>query len=100
MTWPLLYAGTHIRNPGVFTPLLAAQREVGEKYRGPVLIAMGADDPLFNPKVMVPRIQEWLANACSIERVDIKNAHHFVSEAQPEAVAAAIGSFLHKHADV
>ena len=100
MTWPLLYAGTHIRNPRVFTPLLAAQKEVGEKYRGPVLIAMGADDPLFNPKVMVPRIREWLANACSIERVDIKDAHHFVSEAQPDAVAAAIGSFLHKHADV
>eukprot|EP00937_MAST-01D_sp_MAST-1D-sp2_P002714 g2714.t1 len=100
MTWPLIYAGLHLRNPKVFTPLLAAQEEVAKSYEGPVLVAMGAGDPLFNPDHMVPRIREWLGKASSVERVDIQNASHFVSEAQPDAVAAAIGDFIQKHASV
>ena len=97
MTWPLVYA----HGPKKVGELLkGAHKWAWQNYEGPVLIAMGTSDALFNGRKSEPRVREWLAKASAIERIDIENASHFVSEAQPDAVAAAINGFIARHADV
>ena len=80
--------------------LKGAHKWAWQNYEGPVLLAMGTGDPLFRPDECEPRVHEWLAKARCIERVDIDNASHFVTEAQPDAVAVAINNFIAKHTDV
>jgi len=90
-TWPLLY---HHGYSGVKALFESGTTWAGTNLKIPVLVAYSDDDPLWNGSSAYPVIASWLKNASTVDRCDIPNASHFLQEANPEAVASAIGAFI------
>lgn len=87
--WPLVYSDTLTTRSAFVTALEWARTELSV----PVLVAFSTDDPLMSGPRAEAIFRAYKKVPC-VQRVDIPHASHFLQEANPAAVAAAIAQFV------